>query len=256
MLDGEKLYGKEEGGSSKGTQAKFLEEYFGEVGNSTKNNLESTSIEDGTSDNDELQEEINKGKTELKMSRIQGGPSLGSVFTISVSPSANEASLIKEANNDATQLTFIVTENNNGNLGLVYFESFGALEGLFKNIGNYTTLKGDFIDLKTKPVSPSNNRWKRHYTKVKSGEFDQKFKKGSKIKINHVADQNYTTFIEGGKFVINDIFWLTKKGKEGKNILFNINDDSLERAKQWFNKQGMKWSFLGTIPDKAKIEKL
>ena len=105
-------------------------------------------------------------------------------------------------------------------------------------------------------MTTSNNRWKRHYTKVKSGEFDQKFKKGSKIKINHVADQNYTTFIEGGKFVINDIFWLTKKGKEGKNILFNINDDSLERAKQWFNKQGMKWSFLGTIPDKAKIEKL
>jgi hypothetical protein len=256
MLDGEKLYGKEEGGSSKGTQAKFLEEYFGEVGNSAKNNLESTSIEDGTSDNDELQEEINKGKTELKMSRIQGGPSIGSVFTISVSPSANEAILIKEANNDATQLTFIVTENNNGNLGLVYFESFGALEGLFKNIGNYTTLKGDFIDLKTKLVSPSGNKWKRHYTKVKSGEFDQKFKKGSKIKINHVADQNYTTFIEGGKFVINDIFWLTKKDKEGKNIPFKINEDSLERAKKWFKDQGMIWNLLSIITDKAKIEKL
>ena len=256
MLDGEKLYGKEEGGTTKGTQAKFLEEYFGEVDSKVENTLVTTTETDGNGDNGEMQEEINKGRTELRMTRTQGDPTPGTIFTVSVSPSSNESNLIKEASDGATQLTFVITENNNGNLGLVYFESFGALEGLFKNIGNYTTLKGDFNDLANKPVATNGNKWRRHYTKVKSGEFDIKFKKGSKIKINHVADQNYTTFIEGGKFIINDIFWLTKKDDKGKNVLFIIKEDSLKRSKEWFNKQGMKWSFTGIIPEKAKIEKV
>lgn len=256
MLDGSKLYGKEEGGSEKGTQAKFLEEYFGEVDNSVKNNLDKTNEADGNSDNSELQKEINEGKSDLRMTRTEGSPEIGTIFTVSVSPSANESNLIKEASDVSKQLTFMVTENNNGNLGLVYFENIGALNGLFRNIGNYTLLKGDFNDLRIRDNSPSGNKWKRRYTKVKSSEFDVRFKKGSKIKINNVADQDYTTFIEGDKFIINDIFWLTKKNKEGKNILFEIKEDSLERAKNWFTNQGMKWSFTTIIPEKAKIEKI
>jgi hypothetical protein len=256
MLDGEKLYGKEAGGSSKGAQSQFLESYFGDTGE-VQQQLEVVGVEDGVKENEDMQEDANKGKVELKLTRFQNvDPRPGTIFTISVSPSTNESNLIKEANSDAKQLTFMITENNNGNLGLIYFENFGAFQGLFKNVGNYNTLKGDFNDLRNTASTPNGNKWKRHYTKVKSNEFAQKFKKGSKIKINHVADREYTTFIEGNKFVINDIFWLTKKNKEGKSILFEIKGDSLERAKEWFNKQGMKWSFLGTIPDKAKIEKL
>jgi hypothetical protein len=255
MLEGEKLYGKEGGGTSKGTQATFLEKYFGDTGEVDKK-LEVVAIEDNTKENAEMQDDINKGKTEIKLSRMANVDARpGTIFTLSLTPSTSE-SLVKEASSDATQLTFLITEDNNGNLGLIYFESFGALDGLFKSIGNYTTLKGDFNDLKIKPIAGNGNRWRKNYTKIKSADFRQKLSKGSKVKINHVADQNYTTLIDGSKFVINDIFWLTKKNKEGKNIIFEMDDTSTEKAKAWFKKQDMKWSFTSIIPEKAKIEKV
>jgi hypothetical protein len=258
MLEGEKLYGKEDGGggsTSKGTQAAFLEKYFGDAGE-VQQKLEVVAVEDNTKENVEMQEEINNGRTELKLSRMTNVDARpGTIFTISLTPSSNE-SLIKEASSDATQLTFLITENNNGNLGLIYFESFGAFDGLFKNIGNYSTLKGDFNDLKSKPVAGNGNRWKKNYTKIKSADFRQRLSKGSKVKINHVADQNYTTLIDGSNFVIDDIFWLTKKNKEGKNIIFEMDETSIEKSKAWFKKQDMKWSFTSVIPEKAKIEKV
>jgi len=49
---------------------------------------------------------------------------------------------------------------------------------------------------------------------------------------------------------------LTKKNKEGKNIIFEMDDTSIEKSKAWFKKQDMKWIFTSVIPEKAKIEKV
>ena len=35
-----------------------------------------------------------------------------------------------------------------------------------------------------------------------------------------------------------------------------MDDTSTEKAKAWFKKQDMKWSFISVIPEKAKIEKV
>ena len=259
MLEGEKLYGKEGGGTDKGTQAKFLAEYFGDTGEVVEKNLEEVTISDGTDGNGELQKEISDAETDLRMTLFESSvpdPAVGRVFTISITQAVNDSymNLIKEANTGATQYTFIINEYKNGVYGLCYFESFGALNTLFKTIGNYNvskSIKEKFTTLITTPAT-SAGKWKKHYTKVKKDDFKNLFKKGSKIKLNHVEGGNLNTVINGGSFTINNVYWLTKKEKD-KNVLFDMNEEALKKAKSQF--KDIKWEFISTIPDSSKIQR-
>ena len=261
MLEGEKLYGKEGGGTDKGTQAKFLAEYFGDTGEVVEKNLEEVTLSDGTDGNGELQKEISDAETDLRMTLFESSvpdPAVGRVFTISITQAVNDSymtNLIKEANDSATQYTFIITEFKNGVYGLCYFGSFGALNTLFTGmIGNYDvtkSIKEKFTTLITTPATNAG-KWKKHYTKVKKEDFKNLFKKGSKIKLNHVEGGNLNTVINGGSFTINNVYWLTKKDKD-KNVLFDMNEEALKKAKSQF--KDIKWEFISTIPDSSKIQR-
>ena len=262
MLEGEKLYGQEGGGGgtgdNKGTQHKFLTEYFGEVDDSVQKQLTTVTKADGTDGNDKLQKEISDASTEVRLSRLdrQPDPKPGTMFTINLTETINDSyRFINEATKtEVRQYTFLITENNSGTLGLVYTNSFGGFNTMFTNIGNYTLdkVKGDFEKLKTKD---SQDASVKHYTKIKATDFNQIIKKSSKIKINHTKGEQYNTLINSNEYIINDIFWLTKPDKDtNKPIIVEIKDDSLTKAKSWLNKKG-KWNFVSLIPQNAKIEK-
>jgi hypothetical protein len=260
MLEGEKLYGKEGGGSSKGTQHAFLTEYFGEVGDSVQTQLTTATIGDGTEGNGKLQKEIDNASIEVRLSKLdrQPDPKPGTMFTINLTETINDSyRFINEATTEVRQYTFLITENNSGTLGLVYTNSFGGFNSMFTNIGSYTLNKveGDFQNLKTR-ITP--DALVRHYTKIKATDFNQIIKKSSKIKINHTKNEEYQSLINSNEYIINDIFWLTKKDKDNKSIIFEIKDDgediALTKAKKWLNNKG-KWSFVSVIPQNAKIEK-
>ena len=262
MLEGEKLYGKESGGGgsgeNKGTQHKFLTEYFGEVDNSVQTQLGEVTVADGTEGNAQLQKEISDASTEVRLSRLdrQPDPKPGTMFTINLTETINDSyRFINEATRtEVRQYTFLITENNSGTLGLVYTNSFGGFNTMFTNIGNYTLdkVKGDFQNLKTRDGQDASVK---HYTKIKATDFIQIIKKSSKIKINHTKEDQFNTLINSNEYIINDIFWLTKPDKDtNKPIIVEIKDDSLTKAKSWLNKKG-KWSFVSVIPQNAKIEK-
>ena len=261
MLEGEKLYGQEGGGGTgenKGTQHKFLTEYFGEVDDSVQRQLTTVTKADGTDGNDKLQKEISDASTEVRLSRLdrQPDPKPGTMFTINLTETINDSyRFINEATKtEVRQYTFLITENNSGTLGLVYTNSFGGFTTMFTNIANYTLdkVKGDFEKLKTKD---SQDASVKHYTKIKATDFIQIIKKSSKIKINHTKGDQWNTLINSNEYIINDIFWLTKPDKDtNKPIIVEIKDDSLTKAKSWLNKKG-KWNFVSLIPQNAKIEK-
>jgi len=261
MLEGEKLYGKEGGGTSKGTQHAFLTEYFGEVGDSVQTQLGEVTVGDGTAGNSELQEEIDNAAIEVRLSRLdrQPDPKPGTMFTINLTETINDSyRFINESTRtEVRQYTFLITENNSGTLGLVYTNSFGGFNSMLTNIGSFKlkNIKGDFQNLKTN-VTP--DALVRHYTKIKATDFNQIIKKSSKIKINHTKNEEYQSLINSNEYIINDIFWLTKKDKDNKSIIVEIKDDgeniALTKAKKWLNKSG-KWSFVSVIPQNAKIEK-
>ena len=265
MLEGEKLYGKEGGGSSdagKGTQHKFLTEYFGEVDNSVQTQLGEVTVGDGTEGNGELQKEINDAAIEVRLSKLdrQPDPKPGTMFTINLTETINDSyRFINESTRtEVRQYTFLITENNSGTLGLVYTNSFGGFNSMLTNIGSFKlqNIKGDFQNLKTN-VTP--DALVRHYTKIKATDFNQIIKKSSKIKINHTKNEEYQSLINSNEYIINDIFWLTKKDKDtNKPIIVEIKDDgeniALTKAKKWLNKKG-KWSFVSVIPQNAKIER-
>ena len=259
MLEGEKLYGKEGGGSDKGTQHKFLTEYFGEVDDSVQTQLGEVTVGDGTEGNGELQKEISDASTEVVLSRLDRlpDPKPGTMFTINLTETINDSyRFVNEATRtEVRQYTFLITENNSGTLGLVYTNSFGGFNTMFTNIGNYTLdkVKGDFQNLKTR-VTP--DALVKHYTKIKATDFNQIIKKSSKIKINHTKGENFNTLINSNEYIINDIFWLTKKDKDtNKPIIVEIKDDAFTKAKKWLDTKGRS-KFVSSIPPNAKIEKV
>ncbi len=238
LLDGSKLYGREDGGTSTGIQSKFLEEYFGEVDDKAKNSVtEINEGEDGAGEAAAMQSDINDAAVEVSMSRDNMRiltPGVGYVFTIT-SETINE-----EASDNSTQYTFIVTGVKDGYIRLLYFSSIGGLFPMFQNAGNIkrTNIKGDFQGLNVYIASNNGNKLLKHYTKIKKEDFVNLFKKDSQISLNHVVSPNYNT-LKKDNIKISSIYWLSKT-VDGKKKPFNLEGDSLTRAQQSFDR-GSTW---------------
>ena len=52
---------------------------------------------------------------------------------------------------------------------------------------------------------------------------------------------------------IDSLYWLTKKNKENKKILFGLKEESLERAMNFFKTSQWKWA--PQLDNKVLIEK-
>ncbi len=253
LLDGGKLYGREDGGSADGIQSKFLEEYFGEVDDKAKNAVNVVNKEEGGEEASEIQEDVNEGTVEVSATKSSNikveNLSIGNIFTIS-------SSEINEATGDNKQYTFMITSIKDGLVHLIYFTSIGALYGLFQNVGNIDTskIKGEFQQLNIYKAQNNGNRLDRHYTRIRKDQFFNLLKAGSSIKLSHVLNENQMNDIKVVNVNIDSFYWLTKKNKENKKILFNLKDESLQRAMNFFNNPS-KWKWAPQLDNKVLIEK-
>ena len=255
LLDGGKLYGREDGGGSgegKGIQSKFLEEYFGEVDSQAKSAVTTINTEEGGGEASEIQEDAEDGKIEVSATNAKNinvqNLSIGNIFTIS-------SSEINEATGDSKQYTFMITSIKDGFTHLIYFTSIGGLYTLFQNVGNIdvSRIKGEFQELNIYKAQNNGSKLERHYTRVRSDQFFNLLKVGSSIKLKNVVNENQMNDVKVVNVKIDSLYWLTKKNKENKKILFSLKEESLERAMNFFKTSQWKWA--PQLDNKVLIEK-
>jgi hypothetical protein len=248
MLDGAKLYGREDGGTSAGIQSKFLEEYFGEVDDSATKQITIINNDEGGAEAAEVQTDVEGASVEVSMSKSDNvqiqTPGVGNMFTIT-------SDEINEANTSDKQFTFIVTSIKDGFINLLYFGSIGGFDAMFQKSGNIkqTNIKGDLQSLNVYKVAGNGNRLLRHYTRIKTSDFTNLIKKGSSITMRYVEGEQYNT-VKKVNVKIDGLYWLVKKDTDNKKSPFDLEGDSLERAKTHF---GKFWN--PNIAIDAKIQK-
>ena len=149
----------------------------------------------------------------------------------------------------------MITSIKDGFTHLIYFTSIGGLYTLFQNVGNIdvSRIKGEFQELNIYKAQNNGSKLERHYTRVRSDQFFNLLKVGSSIKLKNVVNENQMNDVKVVNVKIDSLYWLTKKNKENKKILFSLKEESLERAMNFFKTSQWKWA--PQLDNKVLIEK-
>lgn len=221
MLDGDALY---KDGSTQGAQAKLLDRYFGAPDEEAKKEIEKgTAYKGDFENNTSIQDAVNDSKIDIKTvesSKVREDVRPRSFLVIKAKNEAGEE----------VQRSFFIQTIDNGVVYMQYSKTFYVFQGYLDRIdgGKKTIVQGDFAvnKLDKKDIL---------YTKVRKEDFAKMLLQSKEIEIGSVSKDKRK---EKENLKISSSYWITKKDKNGKDVMFSIPEENKDQLKSAIDRAG------------------